>query len=215
VSTRKQVESQRSMLWFAADAPNVISLVGLGFALTGIYFAVQGVLELAMVGLVWAIAFDWLDGRVARGMKGRTAQQSQVGAQVDSLIDLISFGVLPALVLLAAGEFRAAFLPGAFIIVAGAVVRLAYFNVFGLVGGNTYRGLALDNNGLVLAALVALRPLMVPESFAIVLYVALLGLVALNVAPIRTPKLGGAWFWVIVAYAAAMTAIFAWQLTAG
>lgn len=215
MSARVGGDGPRSMLGFAVDPPNLVSLAGLGSALAGIYFAIQGVLPAAMIGLVWAIALDWLDGNVARRMKNRTAEQSQVGAQVDSLIDVISFGVLPALVLLSAGEFGLAFMPGAFVIVAGAVVRLAYFNVFGLVGGGTYRGLALDNNAIVLAALVALRPLMAADTFAIMLYVVLMVLVALNVSSIKTPKLGGGWYYAIVAYAVVMTGVFGWQLAAG
>ncbi len=215
MSDDPRIEHQRSMLWFAIDPPTLVSLAGLAAALAGIYFAIGGVLAASMIGLVWAIAFDWYDGRVARSMKNRTAEQGQVGAQVDSLIDVISFGVLPALVLLSAGEFRPAFLPGAFVILAGAVVRLAYFNVFGLVGGETYRGLALDNNAIVLVALVALRPLMAPSVFAVVLYVVMMGLVALNVAPIKTPKFGGGWYYVIAAYAVVMTGVLGWQIAAG
>lgn len=201
-----------SMLRFATDPPTLVSLAGLAAALAGIYFAIAGVLAAAMIGLVWAIAFDWYDGRVARAMKNRTAEQGQVGAQVDSLIDVISFGVLPALVLLSAGEFQLAFLPGAFVILAAAVVRLAYFNVFGLAEADTYRGLALDNNAIVLVALVALSPLMAPQAFAVVLYVALMGLVALNVSTLKTPKFGGGWYYAIGAYAVVMTGVLGWQL---
>ncbi len=203
------------MLWFAADPPNLVSYVGLACAVLGIYFAIGGVLPAAMIALVWAVVFDWLDGRLARSIPHRTEQHKAVGAQVDSLIDVISFGVLPAVVLLSAGGFQPLYLPGAIVIVVGAVARLAYFNVFGLTGGSHYRGLALDNNAIVLVLLVACRPLLDPMTFSVVLYAALMGLVALNVAPIRTPKLGGNWYYAIVAYAVVMSAVFGWQLLGG
>jgi len=51
-------------------------------------------------------------------MKGRTAGQRAFGAQLDSLIDLVSFSVAPALLLLSVGRFRPWFIPGAFVILA-------------------------------------------------------------------------------------------------
>lgn len=214
MSTTSPADNPRSMLWFARDLPNLLSLAGLFSALLGIYFAILGVFPAAMIGLVWAVAFDWLDGRVARSMKGRTHEQRAFGGQMDSLIDVVSFGIGPAVVLLSIGGFSAWFLPGAFIALAAGVTRLSYFNVFGLAEGSTYRGLALDNNVIILVLLFAFRPLVAQPVFAVALYAALLVLAVLNVAPIRTPKLGGKWYYAIIAYAAGMSALFGWQLVA-
>ena len=171
------------MLWFARDLPNVISLAGLVSALLGIYFAILGVYPAAMIGLVWAVAFDWFDGVVARAQGERSAEQRAYGAALDSLIDVVSFGVAPAVLLLSVGGMSPWFLPGAVVVLAAAVVRLAYFDVFGLHGGSTYRGLALDNNVILLVALFALRPLVGAATFAPLLYVALLVLAVLDVSP--------------------------------
>jgi phosphatidylserine synthase len=211
----KSADSPRSMLWFARDLPNLVSLAGLLSALLGIYFAILGLFPAAMIALVWAVAFDWFDGRVARGMTGRTAEQRAFGAQLDSLIDVVSFGVAPAVLLMSVGGFRPSFLPGAFVVLAAAVVRLAYFNLFGLAGGATYRGLALDNNVIILVALFAFQRALGAGLFAVVLYVALMVLCALNLAPIRTPKLGGNWYYAIVAYALGMSVLYGWLLAAG
>ena len=102
------------------------------------------------------------------------------------------------MLLLSVGSFSPWFLPGAFVILATGVLRLSYFNVFGLVDDSTYRGLALDNNVLVLALLFVFRDVVSASMFAIVLYVALMALAALNVAPIRTPKLGGGWYYAVI-----------------
>lgn len=203
-----------SMLSFALDAPNLVSLAGLGSALLGVYFAIRGVLPAAMIGLVWAVVLDWTDGIVARRMPNRTAEQRSFGAQLDSLIDVVSFGVAPAIVLLAIGGFGAWFVPGAFLILAAAVIRLSHFNVFWLVGGSTYRGLALDNNVIVLAAVFALRPLVGAPLFVAIVYAVLAVLAVLNVAPIRTPKLAGGWYYAVIAFAVGMSAVFGWQLAA-
>jgi CDP-diacylglycerol--serine O-phosphatidyltransferase len=201
------------MLWFARDLPNVCSLAGLLSAVLGVYFAIRGVFPAVMIALLWAVVFDWSDGRVARRMKGRTRDQRAFGGQLDSLIDLVSFSIAPAVLLLSVGRFSPWFVPGAFLIVATGVIRLSYFNVFGLVDDSTYRGLALDNNVIILALLFVFEPVIGLTIFAIVLYAALMVLAALNVAPIETLKLGGRWYYAVVLYALVLSGVFGWQLS--
>jgi len=200
------------MLAFARDLPNVCSLAGLLAALLGLFFAIRGVYPAAMMALLWAVVFDWSDGRIARRMSARTADQRAFGAQLDSLIDIVSFSVVPALLLLSLGRFSAWFVPGAFVVLATGVIRLSYFNVFGLLGESTYRGLALDNNVLAVALLLVFEPFVGRGVFAIVLYVALMALAGLNLAPIETPKLGGRWYYAVILYALVLSVVFGWQL---
>ena len=140
-----------SIVGFALDLPNICSLAGLFSSLLGIYYAIRGVFPAAMIGILWAVVFDWFDGAIARRIKDRTLQQRAVGAQLDSLIDVVSFAVCPAIVLLSYGQYSPWFVPGAFAILSAGALRLSYFNVFGLADESTYTGLAIDNNGLVLA----------------------------------------------------------------
>jgi len=200
------------MLSFARDLPNLCSLAGLLAALLGLYFAIRGVYPAAVIGLLWAVVFDWSDGLIARRVKDRTAERRAFGAQLDSLIDVVSFSVAPAVLLLSVGDFSPWFLPGAFVILATGVIRLSYFNVFGLIGDSTYRGLPLDTNVLVLALLFVFEPLLGQATFAIMFYVALMALAALNVAPIETPKLGGRWYYAVIGYAVVLSGIYGWQL---
>lgn len=201
------------LLSFARDLPNLCSLAGLLAALLGLYFAIRGVYPAAMIGLLWAVVFDWSDGLIARRMEGRTAERRAFGAQLDSLIDVVSFSVAPALLLLSVGDFSPWFIPGAFVILATGVLRLSYFNVFGLLDDSTYRGLSLDNNVLLLALLFLFEPLVGMTMFAIVIYVALMALAALNVAPIKTPKPGGRWYYAVIGYALVLSGVYAWQLS--
>jgi phosphatidylserine synthase len=212
MSASRQPAAPRPMLWFARDLPNVCSLAGLLSAMLGVYFAIRGVFPAVMITLLWAVVFDWSDGRIARRMKGRTTDQCAFGGQLDSLIDLVSFGIAPAVLLLSVGRFSPWFVPGAFVIVAAGVIRLSYFNVFGLVDDSTYWGLALDNNVLILALLFVFQPVVGTTIFAIVLYVALMVLAALNVAPIETPKLGGRWYYAVILYALLLSGVYGWQL---
>ena len=58
-----------SILSFAGDLPNLCSLAGLFCALLGIYYAIRGVFPAAMIGILWAVVFDWCDGMIARGIQ--------------------------------------------------------------------------------------------------------------------------------------------------
>lgn len=207
-----QSETPPSILSFACDLPNICSLAGLFSALLAMYFALIGIYPAAMIGLIWAVFFDWNDGKIARRMEGRTAIQGQFGGQVDSLIDIVSFGICPAIILLSYGDFSPLLFPGAFIIVAAGVLRLSYFNVFGLDGKSTYQGLAFDNNAIILVFVFLLESFISTSAFTIVLYIALMVLAALNVAPIRTPKLSGRWYYVLALYTLVITLIYGWLL---
>ena len=201
-----------SILSFTKDLPNICSLLGLLCALLGIYFAFLGNFAAAMIGFIWAVFFDWSDGIIARRMKDRTEERKSVGMQLDSMIDVVSFVVGPAVVLLSYGHFSPWFLPGAFIILAAGVIRLSYFNVFGLVDKSTYMGFPLDNNIIILAFVFLFNGLFSKSDFTTFLYVLLITLSILNVSPIRTPKFAGRWYYALIAYSLVITVIFMRQL---
>jgi archaetidylserine synthase len=203
---------QTRMLTFAGDLPNICSLAGLLCALLAIYYAVLGNFPAAIIGMIWAVFFDWGDGNIARRMKGRTDEYRAFGAQLDSLIDIVSFGICPAILLLSYGKFSPWFLPGAFVIVAVSAIRLSYFNIFGLIDDSTYMGLALDNNVIILAFVFLFEGIFSRTIFSVMLYIMCICLAALNVAPIRTPKFTGRWFYVLTVYTLVLTVIYGWIL---
>ncbi len=207
-SFKTQKSRKPAMLSFLKDIPNLISLSGLLCAVAGIYYAVLGNFKFALVGALWAVLFDWADGIVARSISGRTEYHKAFGGQLDSLIDIVSFGVLPAVFLLSYGRFSLLFLPGAFVIAAAAAVRLSYFNVFGLIDNKTYRGLALDNNIFILAFAFLFEHFIGHTVFSIVLYILLLVLAAFNLSSIRTPKFSGKWFYVLIVYTVFLTFVY-------
>lgn len=197
-----------TMLSFLADIPNCISLAGLGCALGAICLSIQGYFGLAIAGILWAIVFDWLDGIVARKTRGRTETSKQFGNQIDSIIDMVSFGVFPAILLMSYGGFSPIFLPGAILQVFVAAIRLSYFTIFGLIDPGHYMGMSLDNNMLVLSFLFVFECFIPQSHFSFVLYSVLVALLALNVAPFKTPKFGGKTFYALIGYAAALSAFF-------
>lgn len=78
-----------------AVMPNAVTALALCFGLTGIRFAIAGEWEKAVGAIVIAGVLDGLDGRVARLLKA----ESKFGAELDSLSDVIAFGVSPAVIL--------------------------------------------------------------------------------------------------------------------
>ena len=75
--------------------PNMLTLIGVCIGLSSIKFALDGKFELAIVAIIFAALIDGLDGRIARLIKGT----SKVGKELDSLTDVISFGVAPSFVM--------------------------------------------------------------------------------------------------------------------
>ncbi len=180
-----------SILYYVRDLPNLCSLAGLACTILAIYYSIVGIYSVVMIGMIWAVAFDWADGLIARRMKGRTGNDRAFGGQLDVLIDIVSYGVTPAILLLSYGKFEPAFLVGAFLMVAGSALRLSYFSTFGLAGGTQYTGLALDNNSIILVFLFLFEGFFNEGTFTVILYATCLGLTALNVSSIKTPKLSG------------------------
>lgn len=136
---------QPTILSYLKDLPNICSLAGLACTVLAIYFSIVGIYYAAMIGMIWAVAFDWADGLIARRMKGRSGNDSAFGGQLDVLIDIVSYGVTPAILLMSYGKFEPVFLFGAFLMIAASAIRLSYFSVFGLAGGSKYTGLAALN----------------------------------------------------------------------
>ena len=75
--------------------PNAITLIGVCIGLSSIKFAIDGKFAIAIIAILFAGLMDALDGRIARLIKGT----SKMGKELDSLGDVISFGVAPALIM--------------------------------------------------------------------------------------------------------------------
>ncbi len=78
-----------------AFAPNAITALALCFGLTGVRFAIGEEWDKALAAIIFAGVLDGMDGRIARLLRA----QSKFGAELDSLSDVIAFGVAPAMVL--------------------------------------------------------------------------------------------------------------------
>jgi CDP-diacylglycerol--serine O-phosphatidyltransferase len=123
--------------------------------------------------IFWAILLDVLDGRIAR-MTGTT---SEFGAELDSLADVVSFGVAPALL---AYSWGFATLPRvgwlvAFLFVVCGALRLARFNVQKtVVDGRHFVGLPIPAAAAPVAALVNVSPMPVDDKVYAVVWLSLM-----------------------------------------
>jgi len=133
--------------------PNLFTTAALFAGFFAVINAMNGQFETAAIAIFVAMILDSLDGRVAR----LTNTQSAFGAEYDSLSDMVSFGVAPALVafswaLHSMGKFGWA---AAFIYVAGAALRLARFNTqVGTADKRYFTGLASPSAAAVVAGMV-------------------------------------------------------------
>jgi len=208
-------ELQPTILSYVKDLPNLCSLAVLACSIFAIYFSIISAYYAALIAMIWAVAFDWVDGLIARKMKGRTGTDSMFGGQLDVLIDIVSYGVTPAILLLSYGKFDPIYLVGAFIMIAASAMRLSYFSTYGLSGEEKYTGLALDNNNIILVFVFLLEGLVSEDTFPIILYVSGLGLAALNVSQIKTPKFSGnpVNVYILAIYTLVITGIYGFKLS--
>ena len=133
--------------------PNLLTTGGLFSGFYAIVASMNGHFEAAAVAIFVAMMFDGLDGRVAR----LTNTQSEFGAQYDSMSDMLSFGMAPALVAYNWGlaEYGKFGWLAAFIYVACAALRLARFNAnLSVTDGRFFQGLASPAAAAIVAGMV-------------------------------------------------------------
>ena len=107
--------------------PNIITLANLTAGIIGILFAFEGNLTYAAIAIWIGALFDFFDGFLARMLKVSSA----IGKELDSLADLVTFGVLPSTILyqMIDGNLNSPITLLTYILVVFSAIRLAKFNV--------------------------------------------------------------------------------------
>lgn len=185
--------TEPTIIGIAKDAANLCTLAGVLSGTIGVLLAARGSIAAALIAGVVAVLLDCFDGPIARRTKNRARRMSELGLQLDSLADAICSGVGPAVIVLAVADFHpAALVPAAALVIAG-VMRLAYFNVYGLSGGS-FSGLPIFYSP-VLIALIWLVTIPLPATLEPwTLGIGAIAIAALNIASIKVPKLRGKFF---------------------
>jgi CDP-diacylglycerol--serine O-phosphatidyltransferase len=200
------------MLKQLADPANAITAGGLVLAVIAISLAVQGHPSLAVAVALWALLADHLDGVVAARTKNRAPETGEIGKNLDSLADLVSAGIFPAVLLIVLSNGSPLSVVAGAILVAACALRLSYFNVFGSPGGR-FIGVPTTYAVPVTAILFLSRPFIAAQLFPQLLAVALIMLAIFHVAPIRVPKTAGAMYAITVAFCITSSAVLALRET--
>lgn len=136
--------------------PSILTTFGMFAGFYSIIASINGDFTLAAISIMVAMLWDALDGRVAR----LTNTQSDFGAQYDSLADLVSFGVAPALLVYewSLSDLGRIGWLAAFIFLACAALRLARFNTqVGISNKRYFQGLPSPAAAGVIASMIWLK----------------------------------------------------------
>lgn len=166
------------------DYTVILTYMSVVSAVYGMTRAACGSFGLAVICLAVSGICDAFDGAVARTKPNRTEDEKSFGIQLDSICDVISFGVHPAFICYSMGVDGFFGLSLAIIFCLCAVIRLAFFNVLEInrqktedCGRKTYRGLPVTAIAVVFPLVYLLRPLVSEEVFVGLLYI-MLGVIA-------------------------------------
>ena len=160
------------------DYTVILTYLSLVSSLTGMICACRGHFWAAVGCLMFSGFCDMFDGIVARSKKNRTADEKNFGIQLDSLCDVVSFGMAPAFTLYCMGVNSALGIAILCCYCICAVIRLAFFNVQEAKrqqvesGSNKfYRGLPVTTSALIFPLFYLLRPLLPGKIFVMGLYI--------------------------------------------
>lgn len=107
----------------------ILTYLGFVCGSTGLYFAATQRTMPAIIMLLLAGFCDMFDGKVAKTKKNRSKEECKFGIQIDSLSDMVCFGILPPMIAWSAGLCKAYHIAVFCCFSLAALIRLAYFNV--------------------------------------------------------------------------------------
>ena len=157
------------------NIPNIITLANLSVGFLAIIFALQGNFFLSYILIFVAVILDWLDGFFARKLK----VESNIGKQLDSLSDLVSFGIAPAVIANILFPTQLIMVSSLIFVLAGAY-RLARFNSVTVDG---FQGTPITLNGIIFPILYMFAISEIIFSIALIVFSMLM------ISKIKIPKL--------------------------
>lgn len=195
------------------DIPNLFTLTGLFASLISAIFAIQGNFYAAAICIIYAGFTDMLDGVVARKMENRSELQSQVGKQLDSIVDVCSFGFAPAIFGYCFGMQDWWSIAILIFYVGVNALRLAYFNSTGLISEaqeEYFIGLPVTYAGLFVPLSFFAGFFLSEPITKLVLSGTYLALAIAMIANFKMIKIRGIWYIFCTIGAIAMVSIYSW-----
>lgn len=161
------------------DYTVILTLLSLVSAVLGMSQAMQGYFRLAIVFLAICGFLDTFDGKVARTKKNRTKDEVLYGIQLDSLVDMVSFGFLPTMICYLMGMRKIYDLVILAVYAICGVIRLAYFNVLEINRlknpgeEKIFHGLPITSISIILPLIFLLSFVIEPDYFTILLRIVM------------------------------------------
>ena len=199
------MQTKKKLFLGCGNLANYITYTGLLFSIAGCFFALYGNMALGVSCLVVSGMCDLFDGLVARRLK-RTDWEKQFGIALDTVVDVVSFGVTPVIIAFSAAGSSWYMLAACAVYILCAVTRLAYFNTTVDVksGMKFYRGLPVTYISLILPAVMLFGS-------ATANVVTLFVVAILFILNIKIPKPRGIWYGIFPLLAAALIVLW-WVL---
>jgi CDP-diacylglycerol--serine O-phosphatidyltransferase len=180
------------------DYTVILTYASLASAIFGIFEASKGNLRLAVLCIIGSGLCDMFDGVVARSKKNRTQDQKNFGIQIDSLVDVIAFGVTPAAVFYFHGVNSALGVAILIFYVMCGVIRLGFFNVLETkrqsdpnesACAKEFRGMPITYSAALTPLICAIAYVLPAEVSIYVYYIAPLLMGFCFILDIRIPKI--------------------------
>ena len=176
------------------DYTVVLTYISLGISVFGITMALEGNFRMAIFCLALSGLCDMFDGKIARTKKNRTEDEKNFGIQIDSLCDVVCFGVFPAMICYCLGVNTPAGVAALIFYSIASVIRLAYFNVTEAKrqtqteeNRKYYQGLPITSMAIILPFLYLMRRYYMIH-FLIVIHIAVIIIGLLFILNIKVKK---------------------------
>lgn len=179
------------------DYTVILTYISLMVSIGGMLFSLNGDCRMVLVCLAISGLCDMFDGKVARTKKDRTEVEKRFGIQIDSLADIVCFGVSPAILCYRMGMRGLTGVAILLFYVLAGLIRLAWFNVSEEVRQDEteekrkyYQGLPITSMAVLLPLLAVFKPMLGKREFMLSLHalVLLVGLLFITNFKFRKPK---------------------------
>ena len=177
------------------DYTVITSFLGIISAVIGMTEACNGKFLIAIICLAFSGMCDTLDGKIARTKKNRTDDEKAFGIQLDSLCDVVCFGVFPVVIAYNMGMNKPLGIAVLSMFLVCGVIRLAYFNVMeekrvvqSPESKKVYHGVPITTISVSLSLMYVVGILIPPTAFMIVLHALFILQAILYIVNIKIPK---------------------------
>ena len=148
------------------DYTVILTYISFASSISGIFLATRGHFNWAIFCLAFSGLCDMFDGKIARTKKNRTEDEKRFGIQIDSLCDVVCFGVFPIVLCYELGMTHFYSIPILVFYGLAGVIRLGYFNVMeeedqnrDETGAKIYTGLPVTSAALIFPAVLLIHML--------------------------------------------------------